>query len=108
MFGVAMAPSTGMKSLNSGWQVGDRYVSSSGARFLTRIQVWGGANASRHPSGSSATSIPESSMSHLNEAWGSRSASAGWEDVADAQQKDLSSLVREAVSAVLVSLGCRT
>ncbi|KAI0807482.1 hypothetical protein C8Q74DRAFT_66524 [Fomes fomentarius] len=78
MFGVAMAPSSGLKTLNSGWQ------------------VWGGGNSSRHPSGSSATSIPESSMSHsLSEGWGSRSASGTWDEMADAQQKDLSSLVRQ-------------
>ena len=34
-------------------------------------------------------------MSHtLSEGWGSRSASGTWDEIADAQQKDLSSLVR--------------
>ncbi|PIL24085.1 hypothetical protein GSI_13836 [Ganoderma sinense ZZ0214-1] len=75
MFGVAMAPSNGLKTLSTGWQ------------------VWGGGNASRHPSSSSAASIPESSASHsLNDGWGSRSAS--WDEMTDAQQKDLTSLVR--------------
>ena len=63
---------------------------------LTPAQVWGG-NSSRHPSGSSATSIPDSSMSHLNEPWGSRSVSGTWEDVSESQQKELPSLVRGAV-----------
>ena len=67
-----------------------------------RAQVWGGATASRHPSSSSATSIPESSASHpdagyrsnMGEGWGSRSVSGTWDEMADAQQKDLSNLVR--------------
>ncbi|RDX56662.1 ARM repeat-containing protein [Lentinus brumalis] len=73
-----MAPSNGLKTLNSGWQ------------------VWGGANSSRHPSSSSATSIQESAMSHsLSDGWGSRSASGTWDEIADAQQKELASLVRQ-------------
>ena len=98
MFGVAMAPSSGLKSLNAGWQVRDRYFSSASAPSTNaRMQVWGGANSSRHPSGSSATSIPESPMSHLNEAWGARPATGAWEDLPEGQQKELSSLVRRAV-----------
>ncbi|OSC99054.1 hypothetical protein PYCCODRAFT_882986 [Trametes coccinea BRFM310] len=84
MFAVAMAPSTGLKTLNSGWQ------------------VWGSANSSRHPSNSSAASAQETIAhadshyrSNANDSWGARSASGGWDELADAQQKELANLVRQ-------------
>ena len=46
-------------------------------------------------------------MSHtLSEGWGSRSASGTWDEIADAQQKDLSSLVRRILSRTASTMLC--